>query len=113
MLVKTHCRGREITGVEVGTENVQRYFSKDTEVVELHLDHLLIQCGLAPAFWHGHSEISDPRLCAWLRSKNFHGRPGEAPIPLALIPSGKNCFRLEPAPINECPKYKPADREYP
>jgi len=105
MLVKTHCKGREFTGVEVGADNVQRYFPKDTEVVELLLDHLLIQCGLAPAFWQGHTEISDPRLCAWLQSKNFHGRLGEPPIPLALIPSGKNSFRLQPAPINEHPRH--------
>lgn len=96
MFVKTKCKGREFTGVEVGADNVRRYFPKDAEVIELHLDHLLIQCGLGPAFWQGHTEINDRRLCAWLESKNFHGRPGEAPVPLALIPSGKNCFRLQP-----------------
>ena len=108
MVVKTHCKGREFTGVEVGADNVRRYFPKDTNVIELHLDHLLFQCGLAPAFWQGQTEIRDPRLCAWLESKNFHGRPGEAPVPLALIPSGKNSFRLQPAPVNERLKYKPA-----
>jgi len=108
MVVKTQCKGREFTGVEVGADNVQRYFPKDTEAIELHLDHLLIQCGLAPAFWQGQTEIRDPRLCAWLESKNFHGRPGEAPIPLALIPSGKNSFRLRPISANVRPKYKPA-----
>jgi hypothetical protein len=108
MVVKTHCKGREFTGVEVGADDVRRYFPKDTEAIELHLDHLLIQCGLAPAFWQGQTEIRDPRLCAWLESKNFHGRPGEAPIPLALIPSGKNSFRLRPISANVRPKYKPA-----
>jgi hypothetical protein len=96
MVVKTRSRGREFTGVEIGAGNVRRYFPRETTVIELLLDHLLIQCGLAPDFWQGQTEIRDPRLCAWLESKNLHGRPGSAPIPLALIPSGKNCFRLQP-----------------
>ena len=101
MVVKTHCRGREFTGVEVGAVDVRRYFPQGTAVIELLLDHLLIQCGLAPDFWKGNTEIRDPRLCAWLQSKNFHGRPGDIPVPLALIPSGKNCFRLQPIAKNE------------
>jgi hypothetical protein len=112
MVVKTHCRGREITGVEVGIGNVRRYFSKETAVVELLLDHLLIQCGLTPDFWQGHTEISDRRLCAWLESKNFHGRPGDQPIPLALIPSGKNCFRLQTISANGQAKLKPASNSF-
>ena len=70
---------REYTGVEVGADNVRRYFPKDIEVIELHLDHLSIQCDLAPDFWQGQTQIRDPRLCAWLESKNFNGRPGDAP----------------------------------
>jgi len=96
MVVKTHRNGRKMTGVEVGSGNVRRYFPRETPEVELLLDHLRIQCGLSPGFWQGDSEIRDPRLCAWLESKNFHGRPGEAPVPLSLIPAGKNCFRLQP-----------------
>jgi hypothetical protein len=88
----------------VDANHVRRYFPKDADVIELRLDHLLIQCGLAPTFWQGRSEIRDPRLCAWLESKNFHGRPGEAPIPLALIPSGKACFRLQPVSQNAEPE---------
>ena len=41
-------------------------------VIELELDHLRIQCWLDPAFWLDQPEISDPRLGAWLQSKNFH-----------------------------------------
>lgn len=96
MLVQTRCKGLAYTGVEVGAGNVRRYFPRDHAIIELRLDHLLIQCGLTPGFWQGESEIRDPRLCAWLESKNFNGRPGEAPVALALIPSGKNCFRLQP-----------------
>lgn len=96
MVVKTQHRGREFTGIEIGAGNVRRYFPPNIDFIELHLDHLRIQLGLAPTFWKGESRICDPRLCAWLESKNFNGRPGEAPIPLALIPSGKNCFRVQP-----------------
>ena len=92
----------------MGADNVRRYFPKNTEVIELHLDHLLIQCDLAPTFWQGQSEIRDPRLCAWLESKNFSGQRGAPPIPMALIPSGKNCFRLRPISLNGRPRLKPA-----
>jgi hypothetical protein len=95
MLVKTNCNGREITGVEIGEGNVKRYFSKESAVVELLLDHLQIQCGLGPDFWQGQTEIRDPRLCAWLEAKNFKSGRGAEPVPLALIPSGKNRFRLQ------------------
>ena len=108
MVVKTQCKGHDFTGVEVGPGNVRRYFHRDVVVIELLLDHLLIQCGLAPEFWQGQTEIRDPRLSAWLESKNFHGQPGQEPIPLALIPSGKNCFRLEPISAHKQPRATPA-----
>jgi hypothetical protein len=60
----------------------------------LQLDHLQIQCGLLPHFWEGRPEIHDPRLCDWLESKNPHDRPCRTPIPMAMIPSGKNSFKL-------------------
>ncbi|MFZ0302795.1 MAG: hypothetical protein WAL75_08920 [Terracidiphilus sp.] len=98
MLVRTQCKGRACTGVSVGDNVVRRYFPKRTESIDLELDHLLIRCGLSPGFWNGHSEISDPRLCAWLESKNFNWRPGEEPVALAMIPSGNNVFRLKTFP---------------
>lgn len=94
MLVKTECKGRACTGVSVGDNDVRRYFPPQTKTIDLELDHLLIRCGLSPGFWKGHPEISDPRLCAWLEAKNFNCRPGEAPVALVMIPSGKNVFRL-------------------
>jgi hypothetical protein len=95
MLVKTECKGRACTGVSVGDNDVRRFFPQRTESIDLELDHLLIRCGLSPGFWSGHSEISDPRLCAWLEAKNFHWKPGEQPVALVMIPSGKNSFRLK------------------
>jgi hypothetical protein len=97
MVVKTQSKGPGVTGLHVGSANVQRYFSRDIAFVELDLGHLRIQCDLAPEFWGGSPEIYDPRLCAWLESKNLHPRCGSA-VTLSLIPSGKNAFRLTTAP---------------
>jgi len=96
MVVKTQSKGRGMTGLHVGAVNVRRYFPKDVSVIELELDHLQIQCGLQPGFWQDQPEIFDPRLCAWLESKHFHTRPDRTPVPLVLIPSGKNSFKLQP-----------------
>ena len=96
MLVRTQSKGREITGLQVGANNVRRYFPKDAVVIEIQLDHLRIQCWLGPEFWQDHPEISDPRLGAWLQSKNFHERPSRDPVPLAMIPNGSNSFQLRP-----------------
>jgi hypothetical protein len=96
MVVKTQSKGRGITGLNVGTTNVERYFPRGVNSVELQLDHLQIQCDLAPDFWQGQPEIYDPRLCAWLESKHFNANPGKAPVSLAMIPAGKNSFRLRP-----------------
>jgi len=94
MMVKACRTGRKLSGVEVGAINVRRYFPRGAAEVELLLDHLHIQCDLSPNFWQGDTGIRDPRLSAWLESKNFNSRAG-APVSLALIPTGKNCFRLQ------------------
>lgn len=96
MVVKAQSRGREVIGLEVGAQNARRYIAKDAAAIELQLDHLSISCGLGPEFWDGEAEIRDPRLCAWLEQKNHNGKAGESPAPLAMIPSGKNSFRLQP-----------------
>ena len=108
MVVKTLSNGREIIGVEVSAVDVRQYFPRDAAFIELLLGHLLIQCVLGSDFWKGRTEIHDTRLSAWLESKNFHSQPGSAPVPLALIPSGKNCFRLQPIPAKKQPEFIPA-----
>jgi len=90
MVVKTQSRGRGVTGLHVGVSNVRRYFPKDISVIELQLDHLFIQCGLAPDFWSSQPDIFDPRLCAWLESRHLHKQHDRAPISLAMIPAGEN-----------------------
>jgi len=94
MVVKTQYDGFRVSGLYVGVRNVRRYFSKRTPEIELQLDHLQIQCGLTPRFWNGQPEIHDPRLCDWLESKQLHDRPCRTPVPLTMIPAGKNSFKL-------------------
>ncbi len=96
MVVRTQSTGCAFTGLQVGADNVRRYFEQGTAAISLQLDHLEIQCILGPGFWQGQPEISDRRLGAWLEAKNFHERPSRAPVALAMIPTGKNCFKLRP-----------------
>jgi hypothetical protein len=96
MVVKTRNLGHGLTGLHVGVNNVRRYFPKDASVIELQLDHLQIQCDLEPKFWQDQPEILDPRLGAWLESKRVKGKSSHAGFLLAMIPSGKNSFRLQP-----------------
>ncbi|MGA2536434.1 MAG: hypothetical protein ABSF53_10480 [Terracidiphilus sp.] len=100
MVVKTQSKGRGLTGLHVGASNVRRYFPRNISVIELELDHLQIQCGLDPGFWQNEPEIYDPRLCAWLESKNLHTRADRAPVPMVMIPSGKNSFKLQQVSLN-------------
>jgi hypothetical protein len=100
MVVKTQYEGHRVSGLYVGVNNVRRYFSKRTLAIELQLDHLRIECGLTPRFWEGQPEIHDPRLCVWLESKHLHDKPCRTPVPLAMIPEGKNCFRLASISLN-------------
>ncbi len=107
MVVKTQNKGCAITGLQVGADNVRRYFEQGTAAINLQLDHLEIQCLLEPDFWKGQPEISDRRLGAWLEAKNFHERPSRTPVPLAMIPNGKNCFKLRPIGLNGRGRKKP------
>ncbi len=96
MVVKTQRKAHGVTALHVGVNNVRRYFPKRVAVIELLLDHLQIQCGLEPGFWRGQPEINDPRLCAWLESKQKHGTGRLSSFPLAMVPEGNNSFRLQP-----------------
>ena len=112
MVVRTQSKGCAITGLEVGAHNVQRYFPKDNAVIELELDHLQIQCRLGPAFWQDQPEINDPRLSAWLESKNLRSRPSRDQIPIAMIPNGKSSFRLRPIRRKTVERHRQASRPF-
>lgn len=94
MVVKTQFNGSGVTGLHVGVRNVRRYFPKTVRVIELQLDHLQIQCGLSPEFWHGEPQIHDPRLCEWLDFKVGHRMGARKDVRLAMTPTGTNIFRL-------------------
>ena len=96
MVVKTQCKGREVTGLCVGASNARRYFPRNLSVIELELDHLRIECGLKPEFWRGQPEIHDPRLCAWLQAKQLNSNSCRESLPLDMIPAGGNSFKLGP-----------------
>jgi len=96
MVVRTQCKGREVTGLRVGAYNARRYFPKHLSAIELQLDHLRIECGLPPDFWEGQPEIHDPRLCVWLESKQFKSKNCRTPVLLDMIPSGENSFKIGP-----------------
>ena len=120
MVVRTQSRGLAVIGLYVGVNNVRRYFPKHISVIELHLDHLQIQCSLPPDFWQGQPVIHDSRLCAWLEAKNFRGNPDRTPLHMTMIPAGENSFRLQtlnlraqsrikqvPAPAAKAPQPEP------
>ena len=96
MVVTIKNKGTLVTGLNVGATNVRRYFPKQVDAIELQLDHLQIECGLNSDFWQGDGEIHDPRLCAWLELKGSSGLRGRTPVLLAMVPAGKNSFRLQP-----------------
>jgi hypothetical protein len=94
-MVKAQSRVRGISGLYVGTGNVRRHFPRNISVIELQLDHLRIQCGLAPDFWQDQPEIYDPRLSAWFETRHMHKTRDRTSVRLAMIPEGNNSFRLE------------------
>lgn len=96
MVVTSQCNGRRVTGLYVGASNVRRFFPKGVAAIELQLDHLRIECGLAPHFWHDEPEIHDPRLCLWLESKQFKEKDLRSPMPLMMTRSGEHSFTLGP-----------------
>lgn len=96
MLVTAQYKGHSVTALRVGQRNARRYFERSTATIEFELDHLRIEIGLPPEFWDGEAEIRDRRLCAWLAAKQHARRPANAGVPLAMIPSGRNSFKLTP-----------------
>jgi len=99
MVVRTIGSGRDVTGLYIGTRNARRHFSRKSQHIELELGHLHIYCDLPPDFWRGRPEICDTRLADWLFARIFHGKPCRAPAPVAMIPLGRNAFRVLPVKL--------------
>lgn len=109
MVVKAQSKGRSVIGLNVGVDNVRRYFPKTLVTIELQLDHLQIECGLPSDFWRNAGKICDRRLCAWLESKYFSKQPlRQTPIFLDLIPLGENLFRLQALPAHGNSRHRAA-----
>jgi hypothetical protein len=82
-------------GLHVGASNVEQHFPSDVQMIELELDHLRIVCELEPSFWQDRPEIHDQRLSTWLVSKRNSGKLPLQDAPVAMIPCGEYCFRLQ------------------
>jgi hypothetical protein len=94
LIVRAHYCGHRVASLYVGASNVRRYFSRRLRFVELQLDNLRILCGLPEHFWQDKPEIEDARLCVWLETRHPQPDPFQREIPLALIPAGKNSFKI-------------------
>lgn len=112
MVVRTQNRGSHVTGLNVGANNVQRYFPKDILTIELQLGHLRIQCVLEPDFWRNRPEIHDPRLCTWLEFKYPYGKPNRPPALLTMMLSENNSFRVEPMSLDVHTRATHASQNY-
>src|ERR1700759_1702373 len=84
-----------LVGLHIGITNVQQYFPRGLELIELELDHLCIACPLEPSFWEDRPEIHDMRLSTWLEAKRLSGKLPANPAPIMMIPCGASSFRLQ------------------
>ena len=74
MIVTSVCVGHHVTGLKVGAKNARRYFPRGTEEIELRLDHLCIECVLAPDFWQDQAEIQRPKIMSLARIEAVDGK---------------------------------------
>ena len=95
MLVQVQQNGRNVTGLNIGANNVRRFFPKGSSSIDLQLDHLQIQCDLQPDFWRNEPQIFDPRLSAWLEAKRPRDPNKRTPVFISLVRSDKRSFRLQ------------------
>jgi hypothetical protein len=96
MVVLTQDKRPGVVGLHIGTGNARQFFSPDTLLVELELDHLRIVCTLEPSFWEDRPVIHDLRLSSWLDAKRAGGKLASRTAKLSLIPCGPHAFRLQP-----------------
>jgi hypothetical protein len=96
MVVRTECKGNRVTGIYIGASNARRNFRKQVAAIEFELGHLRIGCELGPGFWHDQPRICDSRLCEWLQFKLYRERKRMIPLPLLLVQSGRNAYKVRP-----------------
>lgn len=93
-MVRTECTRRKVTGIYIGSSNVRRNFPKRTAAIEFELGHLRIGCKLEEEFWRDQPCIRDARLCEWLEFKLYRERKYMTPLPLVLVQSGRNAYKV-------------------
>lgn len=96
MVVTTRWNGTGSPELEVGRENVSRYFPKRIPGVELQVGGLRIRCKLSDSFWRDRPVLRDARLSDWIRFAIFHKKRGGDPVLLEMIPLGEELFHLRP-----------------
>lgn len=94
MMVRTECTRRKVTGIYIGSRNVRRNFPRRAAAIEFELGHLRIGCKLEEAFWRDQPRIRDSRLCEWLEFKLYRERKYMTPLPLVLVQSGRNAYKV-------------------
>ncbi len=88
---KRNARGATCTGVEVGATTFAAIFPRDSQVIELATRSSADPAAASVPISGRATRRFPIRACAHgSNRRTLTGRPGEAPIPLALIPSGKN-----------------------
>ena len=64
------------------------------EMSGTYIRHLRIGCKLEEAFWRDQPRIRDSRLCEWLEFKLYRDRKYKTPLPLVLVQSGRNAYKV-------------------
>jgi len=95
MVVQTRRRDGRFIGIQIGAENVRRFFPPAHSIIELLLGHLHIYCKLEPEFWKGQPHIDDPRLADWLEAQCHRNRKPGSSVSLVMTSAGQDCFRIE------------------
>ena|SRR5579859_7302480 len=69
MIVEVQRKGHNITGLKIGATNVRRYFTRGSSSIDIHLDHLQIQCDLQPRVLAKRTAYFRPALGCMARSE--------------------------------------------
>lgn len=106
MIATMQSDGHSITGIRMEMSDARRFFPRGLTSVDLELDHLRISCDLHACKWLQQTEISDPRLTAWLSEKFYGQKLPRTPVSVELRKSGKS-YRLQliPSPQTRKPGF--------
>ena len=101
MLVSGWKSGKFVTrravalGIRIGSENVERFFDKNWDVVLIETEGGTIPVKITGTFWTSCPELRSPAIGIWMRKKGLVPWPKGRPPEMRLIPLGRNRFRLD------------------